>query len=198
MVREFGDEPRKAHLRLSHADFFAKMGKLRKEIYTDPFFHRVVRQCIEALGFSNQYIAFDPARLRIINHDGHLDPRAAAVYYPHRDIWYGHPASLITWWIPLDDLSEEETFYFYPDYFKRPIPNSSNIFDYQEWISKGWDLKIGWQNVEVNHQIKYPSVIGEPPRGREVGFSCQKGENLLFAGATMPRDRSLFFAVDFL
>ena len=63
-------------------------------------------------------------------------------------------------------------------------------------------MKIGWQNVEMNHQIRYPSVIGEPPRGREVGFSCQQGENLLFAGAQFhaTRPQSFFrsrFSLDF-
>ena len=63
--------------------------------------------------------AFDPLRLRIIKGDGHHNPAAKAVYYPHRDTWYGHPQALIVGWLPLDDLREDETFVFFPDYLRR-------------------------------------------------------------------------------
>ena len=179
----FGNHPRLAQQELPEKVFFEKMGALRKELYTEAKYHRLIRECIASLGFDNQEVAFDPLRLRVINHNGHHNPLAAPVYYPHRDTWYGHPPSLITWWIPLDDLTKEETFEFYPERFDQPIPNSSEIFDYDEWISKGWDLKIGWQRVSEQDRLQYPSVLGEPNRGAVMEFSCQKGENLLFAGA---------------
>jgi hypothetical protein len=181
--RELGNEPRRAERLLGPEEFFVCMGKIRKEIYTQQRFHRAVRSCISALGFDNDFVAFDPARLRIINHDGHHNPLAAAVYYPHRDTWYGHPSSLITWWIPLDDLSAEETFWFYPEKFDCAVPNSSLIFDYDEWVSKGWDFRIGWQKVSHHHRLEYPGVIGSPDRGSPVPFSCTKAQNLLFSGA---------------
>ena len=187
--RMLGDKPRKAEFRYSPHDFFSQMGIIRKEIYTHPRFHHAVRECIDALGFDNHHVAFDPARLRIINHDGHHNPHAAAVYYPHRDIWYGHPKSLITWWIPLDTLVQEETFCFYPDFFDRPVANSSDIFDYDEWVAKGWDLKIGWQQVSQEHRSQYPTIEQDISHERRVGFSCVKGENLLFSGAQLHSTR---------
>ena len=182
-----GTKPRNAERKTTPEKFFSQMGIIRKEIYTHPRFHKAVRSCIEALGFDNNYIAFDPARLRIINHDGHHNPLASAVYYPHRDIWYGHPKSLITWWIPLDSLIHEETFCFYPEFFHIPVKNSSAIFDYDEWVSKGWDLKIGWQKVSKEHRNQYPSISQDILSEETIGFSCQKGENLLFAGANLHR-----------
>ena len=80
-------------------------------------------------------VAFDPLRLRIIQGGGHHNPAARAVYYPHRDTWYGHPQSLVVGWIPLDDLREEETFVFFPDYLRRAAPNDSEIFDYDAWVA---------------------------------------------------------------
>lgn len=182
-----GKKPRTAERNTTPEQFFSQMGVIRKEIYTHPRFHKAVRACIEALGFDNKHIAFDPARLRIINHNGHHNPLAAAVYYPHRDIWYGHPKSLITWWIPLDSLMHEETFCFYPDFFHSPVENSSAIFDYDQWVSKGWDLKIGWQKVSTEHRSQYPSISQDIRSEKTIGFSCQRGENLLFAGAHLHR-----------
>ena len=187
LFQSLGEAPRTIERKCTPEEFFTKMGLVRKEIYTQPRFHKAVRKCIEALGFDNQHIAFDPARLRIINHDGHHNPLAAAVYYPHRDIWYGHPKSLITWWIPLDSLIQEETFCFYPDFFHAPVANSSEIFDYEEWVSKGWDLKIGWQKVSQEHRNQYPSISQDISEAKSIGFSCQKGENILFSGAHLHR-----------
>ena len=183
LYEALGAAPRQAEREWPKSDFFTAMGHARREIYTSHRFHRAVRDCIVSLGFDNSVVAFDPARLRIINHNGHLDPLAAAVYYPHRDIWYGHPNSLITWWIPLDDLSAEETFCFYPECFDQPVPNSSAIFDYDEWVSKGWDLKIGWQKVSAEHRSQYPALTADIDRGKAVGFNCSRGDNLLFSGA---------------
>ncbi|MAA80410.1 MAG: hypothetical protein CL916_14235 [Deltaproteobacteria bacterium] len=187
LYQVLGTEPRKAERKKTAEQFFNEMGIIRKKIYTQPRFHQAIRSCIAALGFDNTYTAFDPARLRIINHDGHHNPLAAAVYYPHRDIWYGHPKSLITWWIPLDSLMPEETFCFYPDFFHTPVHNSSEIFDYDQWVAKGWDLKIGWQKVSQKHRNQYPAMLQDIISERTIGFSCQKAENLLFAGAHLHR-----------
>ena len=162
---------------------FKPCGAARREIYLQKRFRMLTRECIHQMGFLNEHIAFDPPRLRVITHNGHLNPLADAVYYPHRDTWYGHPTSLITWWIPLDDLSEAETFVFYPEKFSSPVPNTSHIFNYDEWVSKGWDFKIGWQKVSTEHRLKYPSVCGDVQTGRSIGFSCKQGANLLFSGA---------------
>ena len=59
---------------------------------------------------------------------------AAPVYHPHRDIWYSHPAAMIVWWIPLDDLAPDETFELYPERFAAAVANDSEIFDYGDWV----------------------------------------------------------------
>ena len=66
LYNTFGENPRTAERNLSPEDFFAKMGQVRKEIYTHTRFHSAIRDCIDALGFDNEQVAFDPARLRII------------------------------------------------------------------------------------------------------------------------------------
>lgn len=178
-----GDDLRHAHERYSPEAFFELIGKARYELFMTPAYHALLFELIEAFGFDPAAVAFDPARIRVIQHDGHHNPRAQAVYYAHRDTWYGHPQSLITWWVPLDDLAPEETFVFYPERFAEPVPNSSEIFDYNDWVRDGWELKIGWQKLEAGEQAEYPGVTEVFDPGQTLGFACRAGQNLLFSGS---------------
>jgi hypothetical protein len=183
------DDVRRVPRRLAPEDLFQRIGRIRKALYLEERFHSLVREVLSASGFDPAHVAFDPLRLRVIAHNGHENPRALPVYYPHRDTWYGHPQSIITWWIPLDDLVEEETFLFYPDWYSSPVPNDSEIFDYDEWVSKGWSLKIGWQDLEAGRTARYPQVLGPFEPAAAVGFACARAENVLFSGAHFHRTR---------
>ena len=181
--RELGDDPRRAHERFTDEALFGHIGKLRKEIYTQPHAHTLMAEMAASAGFPASETAFDPARLRVIAHCAFENPRAAPVYYPHRDTWYAHPMSVVTIWTALDDLDENETFVFFPERFSRPVNNDSEVFDYDEWVSRGWSLKIGWQDRDASLLARYPSVVGESDYGPAQGFKCERGEILLFSGA---------------
>ncbi len=203
VVREaLGEEPRRAHERFDDAALFAHVGRIRRVLFLEPRFHALAREVIAAYGYDPARSAFDPLRLRVVAHRGHENPRAKAVYYPHRDTWYGHSQAIVTWWIPLDALPEEQTFVFYPDRFREPVPNDSEIFDYQRWVKDGWDLKIGWQNRDHGLTARYPGVTEDVDPGRVLGFSCTRGDNLLFSGAhfhaTRPQSEGVTrFSLDF-
>lgn len=197
-----GGDPRRAHERHDPATLFDRVGAIRRTLFLDAHFHDGVRQAIAALGVDPGECAFDPIRLRVVQHDGHLNPRARAVYYPHRDTWYAHPSAVIAFWIPLDDLREEETFVFYPERFRAAVPNDSERFDYDRWVQRDWGLKIGWQNIKDGERAHYPGTLGDPDAGPAHGFSCRRGDNLLFAGAhyhrTLPQSTGLTrYSLDF-
>ncbi|MBU0551973.1 hypothetical protein KKF91_17705 [Myxococcota bacterium] len=205
VLRDVLGEPiRQAHARLSPEALFEGIGAARRALYLDETNQARVRAVMAAAGFDPQAVAFDPARVRVVAHDGHLNPRAAPVYYPHRDTWYGHPDALITWWIPLFDLRAEETFVFYPSAFDRPVPNDSEVFDYTRWRAGGLAHRLGWQDYDTALKARYP---GQTPQDRfdpgpAVGFDCRCGENLLFSGAhfhaTRPQSTGLTrFSLDF-
>jgi hypothetical protein len=199
-------EIRTAPAELPPEEFFLRMGRIRKALYTDETYQELVRAVLGDSGFDPEEIAFDPLRLRVVMHNGHLNERAKPVYYPHRDTWYGHPQGILTWWIPLDDLEEEETFVFHPQYFNEPVPNDSEIFDYDAWVAKGWGLKIGWQDIDAGKTAKYPQAsaafVKQLEIGRGVGFACKRAQNLIFAGAqlhqTRPQSKGLCrYSLDF-
>jgi hypothetical protein len=189
--QELGDggPPREAQFRLSDDEFFRRAGRLRKALYCDPHCHQAVRELIAGLGFDPRRTAFDPVRLRVVAHRGFENPRAAPVYYAHRDTWYANPQAQITWWIPLHDVGEEETFVFYPDYFDRPVSNNSEEFDHDRWMRDGWSLKVGWQDPNAGTTALYPAMTGAGDFGRVLTFSCRAGEVVLFAGAHFHQTR---------
>lgn len=184
-----GSDPREAQHRMDNDAFFARLGPLRRALYLEPEFRAAVREVVAAVGFDPAAMAYDPLRLRVVKSRGEEIPAARPVYYPHRDTWYAHPPGLIVWWLPLDDLAEAETFEFFPERFAVPVPNDSEVFDYDDWVRDGWELKIGWQHADSGLTARYPGVIGTPAAGAPLGFACRRAENLLFAGAHFHRTR---------
>jgi hypothetical protein len=169
-------------------DLFARIGAIRRELYLAPRWHRALRDVIAARGIDPARVAFDPLRLRVVLSGGHRNPAAAPVYYPHRDTWYAHPQALVAWWIPLDDLPAAETFEFYPERFRAPVANDSEVFDYDDWVRDGWELKIGWQVPA--ERARYPRAADGVDRGRAIGFSCRAGDHVVFSGAQFHATRA--------
>lgn len=173
---------RHAYLHMSADDFFESIGRIRKQLFMDEHHRRNVHDVIQEMGLDPEQIAYEPFRLRVIQHLGHENPRAAAVYYPHRDTWYSHPQSLMVGWLPLHDLHEHETFEVFPDWWNRPVPNDSEIFDYSQWVLDGWQLKIGWQHKLSGVKANYPQATSKVDLGKRVGFKCNAASNIIFPG----------------
>jgi hypothetical protein len=186
---ELGPNPREAHFRLTAAEFFAAVGRLRKAIYTEPRYHAAIGEVMRSVGFDPGRVAFDPIRLRVVAHRGYENPAAAPIYFAHRDTWYAHSQAELTWWIPLHDVTADETFEFYPDWFERPVPNNSETFDHDRWTRHGADLRIGWQNPDHGRTQTYPGLVGGFDPGRRVGFAARAADVIVFAGAHLHQTR---------
>lgn len=185
---EFGNSFRTSHDKFSGDEFFQRIGRLRKRVYTSPEFHEHVNRVIKSLGFDLQAQAYDPARMRVVAHNGHLNPAASPIYYGHRDTWYSNHQAMITWWFPLHDVVADETFEFFPDYFGRAVQNDSEIFDFDEWVSKGQEKRIGWQNKNTGRTAAYPS-LKEAPTGNTIPVIANAGDILLFSGQHLHQTR---------
>jgi len=187
---ELGPAPREAVHHLPDPELFRRLGRVRKALYLDPDALTEIAALLEEQGLDPSEWVTDPARLRVIHPHGEQNPKAAAVYAVHRDTWYGHPANLVTWWIPLDDVPASETFEVWTDRLDEPVENDSERFDYDEWVSRGWNLKIGWQDPEAGLRARYPGFLGDRDAlGKGVGFAAQEGESRLFAGAHLHATR---------
>jgi hypothetical protein len=193
---------RTAYTKMSDDEFFQAIGRIRKTLFMEKHHRQNVYNVIEEMELDPEQIAFEPFRLRVIQHLGHKNPKAAAVYYPHRDTWYSHPQCLMVGWIPLHDLQENETFEVFPDWWNQPVPNDSEIFDYSHWVRDGWQLKIGWQHKLSGINANYPMATKDVDFGNRVGFSCEEASNIIFPGAhfhkTLEQEtRKTRFSLDF-
>lgn len=174
---------------LPNEEFFARIKALRRHFFLEPEWHRAVTAILDAAGMDPERMAFDPLRLRAISSGGHENPAAKAVYGTHRDVWYAHPRTLITWWMPLHDAAAAETFVFYPACLEREVLNDSECFDYDDWVADGPDLRIGWQDIQAGRTATFPRFLGDvdDSLGAERGFDCRLGDELLFSGAHLHR-----------
>jgi len=188
VIKELGEDYRLAHETYDQAEYFERVGRLRKKIYTSEHYHQLVNAVIDSTGFRLAEQAYDPARMRVVAHEGHLNPAAAPIYHGHRDTWYSNPQSMITWWIPLHDVAAEETFDFYPEDFARSVKNDSEIFDFDEWTSEGQAKRIGWQNRKTGQTASYPSLL-EDPQGAQWPVVAEAGEMLIFSGQHLHQTR---------
>lgn len=182
-----GDQPRQAQFQLDDDSFYHRIGQVRKQLYTEPQLQKSVFEIMAHYRFDPHAHVIDPARLRVVRHLGHENPAAAPVYYTHRDTWYANPQAQITWWIPVHDVEFEETFEFYPEYFGRAVNNSSEIFEYQEWVRKDWNKKIGWQSKKSDREARYPQLTQEIEPKDVVRVKARRGELIIFAGAHLHR-----------
>jgi len=168
------------HVHLSNEIFLQKLHHIRQKILAKAYTHKL-NALISSLGFAPCENALDPLRLRCVKHDMHKNPDARIAYTAHRDTWFGNPQNQINWWIPLHDISEEQSFKFYPGFFDRPIVNNSEHFDFYRLQKNGWQ-------TPKKHKIEaiYPEVL-DPLLLEKKGlkFTCKAGDIILFSGAQL-------------
>ena len=182
-------DPRQAQTRLGDEDFFAAIGRVRRRLFVDTHFHERVYAVAAACGFARDEVAFDPVRLRVVSHGGHLNERAVPIYYPHRDTWFSLSPSVIAWWIAMHDIEPTESFEIFPDWLARPVDNTSEGFDYDAWKRDARDLRIGWQNRDAGRVVHYSGTRGSFEPGRVVSLRARRGDNVIFAGSHLHQTR---------
>ena len=175
----FGPDVQKVHERLTFADMKQPLADIRADLERDPAYAAACRRMLAGMGLPEMRL--DALRLRCVMHDGHESSAAERAYAAHRDTWFGNPEAQVNIWLPVFDVSADETFTFYPSYFAAPIKNSSGGFDYDDWMGK-----VGWQgakSVQKSVEIDYPQVLEEIRDDKAFGFAAKAGEMIVFAAA---------------
>ncbi|MBX3168068.1 MAG: phytanoyl-CoA dioxygenase family protein [Candidatus Eremiobacteraeota bacterium] len=171
----FGPEPRD----FQGPDFLARLNSLRAEL-SGPSWREQCRDFLESLGIRLEEFALDRFRLRGLAPGADQIPAAAAAFYAHRDVWYANPQAQINLWMPLHEVSRQDSFGFYPDLFQTPVENDSEQFDYAKFQSEG-----GFQSTVQS--LVHPRWLApeqpEPPYAVEL----RQGELLLFSAAHLHR-----------
>ena len=88
----------------------------------------------------------------------------------HRDTWASNLFEQINWWFPLFDIEDENSLFFYPNYFNKSIKNNSNIWTFEKY---------------KNNKKKYistPIITEQINELEKFVVKIDKGDILCFSG----------------
>lgn len=133
-------------------DFLISINFLQGESYWDKFVVRVA-----------------PAK----NEFGYREASRIGV---HRDTWGTNIHQQINWWAPISSIEKTNTMVFFPEYFDKPVKNST----------ASWDLNIYLENRKKG-DFSYPSapeLLEDLPENLKIWpVTIKPGEILCFSGS---------------
>ena len=110
------------------------------------------------------YITFRYSPATGMKNIGTLIPTAA-----HRDTWASNIFNQINFWFPIHNVSDRNSIFFVPNYFKKRVSNNSD-----EWSFYHYKKTKKFLSTPVSY-IKFP-------KNEIVSFNVKKGEVLCFSG----------------
>lgn len=165
------------HTRFDFASMKQPLSALRAKLTTEPRYTEAL-VAIAAVAGAPSELAFDPLRLRCVLPGNHRNKGSEVAYAAHRDTWFGNPQCQINFWIPLQDVTEEQSFMFFPDVFDKAVPNTSDAFQYDDWMEAH-----GWQGSKSHAPVIFPAPLQTPANGR--AFSAKAGDIIVFSAAQL-------------
>jgi hypothetical protein len=142
---------------------------------------------------------FDVPRLRTMAHGEYLNAGLAYQFHPHRDTWFSAPHQQLNWWLPVYEIEPENSMAFHPQYFDRPVRNSSAGYDYEAWNKAGRRQAAKQVKKETRKQPQAEEPLELTPDVRVV---TPPGGTIVFSAAqlhsTVPNTTSRTrFSIDF-
>jgi hypothetical protein len=167
-----------AQAELSSEQIIARHNNIKKILLTNFEMEPLLFAVLEELNFDLSHIAYDPIKMRIALHRGHLNPVTKRSNSLHRDTWYANPSCQINFWMPLVSVNRTNAFHFYEECFERNLPNTSEQFDYDQWMQT-----TGWQNSSGAGFFPEIHDACTSELGKKTFFSAEPGQLLIFSAA---------------
>ena len=125
---------------------------------------------------------FDVPRLRTAFPSNYLSSGIAYAFHPHRDTWYSAPFSQINWWMPVYDISPDNSMAFHARYFDEPVANSSNTYNYYEWNRSNRQSAAQHVKADTRVQPRPQTALDPDPQFRVI---ANVGGVMLFSAAQL-------------
>lgn len=180
MVREaFAPlDPEHAQFELPVERFAEILSKLKPAFIHHPRCKELLPVLLAELGCDLGRYYFDVPRMRSAASGDYLSTGIAYAFHPHRDTWYSAPMCQINWWLPMYPLSFDNCMAFHSPYWSRPLKNSSERYNYQEWNRTSRFIasqQIGKDTREQPRSLEpvspEPQIRLLPPPGGVIIFS---------------------------
>jgi hypothetical protein len=192
-------DPQVAQESLPAERYVEILAKLKPTFIHHPRAKELIAGLLSELGCDVGRTYFDVPRLRTMAHGEYLKAGLAYQFHPHRDTWFSAPHQQLNWWLPVYEIESENSMAFHPQYFDRPVRNSSACYDYEEWSKTGrrQAAKQVQQETRKQPQPEVPLEL-EP----DVRVVTPPGGTLIFSAAqlhsTVPNTTTRTrFSIDF-
>lgn len=205
LAREMSEEafapyhPCDAQHHLTVEDYNERLAQLKPAFIHHPKCKEMIRDILQTVGCDLQKTFFDVPRLRTVTSDGYLTAGLGYAFKPHRDTWYSTPMCQLNWWLPVYPIESENSMAFHMHYWNRPIKNSSDEFNYQQWTQNGRKAAPKLVQKDTRRQSEALEPLELEPDVRVV---TEPGGMLIFSAAhlhsTVPNTSGKTrFSIDF-
>jgi ectoine hydroxylase-related dioxygenase (phytanoyl-CoA dioxygenase family) len=189
----------KAQELINLKDYIEIIMKIKNDFTNSNETNEIITSMLKKLNLQNEDIFFDKPKIRISTYNKYLESGVGYAFKPHRDSWYAGPKSQLNFWFPIFDIDLNSTFAIYPNYWKKPILNSSKDFDYEEWKEK---FRFTAQQHIKTDSRNHPLPLEEVDTSEEFRADCASGDLVVFSGChlhgTIPNTSSKTrFSIDF-
>ncbi len=172
--------PTEAQHHLPVADFAELLGKAKHDFTNSSRSWELMAQALADLGLATDDIHADVPRTRVSTSDDFLTSGAGHQQPPHRDTWWGSPFCQLNFWGPVYPMHPDAGIDFFPALFSTPLPNTSSIFDVDDWQQHG--RRAASTEIGPKDTRGIPEPIGEVTHGAYTPV-LPVGGMVLFSGA---------------
>ena len=176
-------DPERAQYSMDVGSYAALLGELKPRFIHHPESKRLIQCILAELGCDLGMYYFDVPRLRSSTSDNFLTSGIAYAWHPHRDTWYSAPQCQINWWMPVFELSADNTMAFHPAYWHRPVKNNSELYNYYEWnrLYRGAEVA----RITKEDPRPLPRAIEALEVEPQLRLVCPVGGIIMFSAAQM-------------
>jgi hypothetical protein len=192
-------DPTVAQESMSPEAYVQILAELKPTFIHHPRAKELIAGLLSEVGCDVERTYFDVPRLRTMAHGDYLNAGLAYQFHPHRDTWFSAPHQQLNWWLPVYEIESENSMAFHPQYFDKPVRNSSAGYDYEEWNKTGRKQAATQVRKETRKQPQPEEPLELQPDVRVV---TPPGGALVFSAAqlhsTVPNTTSRTrFSIDF-
>jgi Phytanoyl-CoA dioxygenase (PhyH) len=163
------DEPGRADL--------DAIDELRNRFRRDPEVTGFFRAALEQVGVDAARSYWDSLYLRVVPPIDPAAERQVGRIGFHRDTWSSNVPQQTNWWTTIYPLAPERTLAFYPEYWSRPIANTSEDWDLDE-------IRARRRSGERDEDLEIVPEPREPvDTSSELRIVIEPGDLLCFSGA---------------
>ena len=174
-------DPLTAHNDLPVEEYVAILKPLKPGFTHHPRSKELLRAIMIDLGADPTKTYFDVPKLRVVPPSAICRLGSATTTSRTATRWYSAPQCQNNWWAPIAGNSAVTGMQFHPDYWQRPVPNTSDDFDAYEWNKTS---RRDAANYITDDPRPHPRLATEKP-GAKLRIVGEPGSILSFSGAQL-------------